>query len=180
MRWWRGFLVAAAVRGAVAAAQPLSVGASMGLMLPSDRLVARNDYLGAAVLPGPCVALHVVREGLAGRSDLAWEGLVALGLFESRVNTQLRTQYLPVEVGASWEAVEIEELALRLRLTGGPALVSTNLGSTRALLLAQTCIGGQVQRALHHLTVALDVSVGVLWQARPQNLVRAQLIVLTR
>jgi len=178
--WWRGILVAVALRGADVGAEPFSLGASMGLILPSNQLVSRNDLIGAALLPGPSVGLHAVREGLAGRSDLSLEGQIELGLFESRVNPALRTQYLPLEVAASWEAASLEELSLRVRAGGGPVLISTNLGARRSVLLPQTCIGGEVVRSLHHLTVALDVSVGVLWQSGIQNVVRARVIVLTR
>lgn len=181
MKWWgAGILAAVAMRAATAPAQPLSVGASLGLILPSERLVSRSDELGAALLPGPCVGLHLVGDGLAGREDLAWEGSVVLGLFQSSTDLNLRTQYLPLELGVLWEAAQIEQLSLRLRFGGGPAIVSSNLGSTRAVTLAQTYLGGQVQRSLHDLTIALDVSVGVLWQAQIQNVVRAQLVVLTR
>jgi len=181
MRWWRaGILAAVAVRAATASAQPLSVGASMGLLLPSDRLVSRSDALGAQLLPGPCVGLHLTGDGLAGREDLSWEAALLLGLFQSRTDAALRTQYLPLELGASWEAAEIEQLSLRFRFGGGPAIVSTNLGPTRSVALAQTYLGGQIQRSLHDLTIALEVSIGVVWQAQIQNVVRAQMVVLTR
>lgn len=178
--WVRGFMVAVAMQGLHASAAPLTVGASMGLLLPSDRLVTRDDYLGAPLLPGPTVGIRVVGEGVGGRPDLAWEGGLSLCMLQSRTNLMLRTQFLPMDLGLAWELVEIEQLSLRLRAGGGPALVTTNLGDTRTVALAQTYLGGRVQRVMHHLTVALEVGVGVLWQSRVQDTVRADLVVMTR
>ncbi len=179
-RGWLGFVVGIAVHGAAAADQPWTIGASLGMELPADRLVSRTDELGATLLPGPAVALHLVREGLAGRPEWACEGSLEMASFQSRSNPALRTQYLPLDLGASWEATDLRELVLRLRAGGGPALVSTNLGATRTVALAETYAGGRVQRTLSGLTVALDVSVAVLWQARARDTIRVQLVVLTR
>ena len=179
MRWRQFLILITATVVPAAAAHPVSIGASMGMMFPSDRLVSRNDGIGATLLPGPSAGLHAEWNGLGRYDNLGVDATLELGLFQSREDARLRTQALPLDVALDWQATTVQEVGLRVRVGGGPVLVSTNLGATRTVLLGETFLGGQLRRSLRALTLLLDVDIGLLWQARVRNTIRARLVVLT-
>ncbi len=160
MRWWCACVVCVVCAGEIAQAQPPVIGASLGVVFPSDRLTKRTDFLGAFLLPAPSVGVHS-RWGSASRFKSAWEGAIEMAIFQSSEELRLRTLYVPVRLKYVREVANVQDVGLHVSTAGGLAFVSTNLGARRALTLGLLTLGGQLQRAIHGLTVALGFEAGV-------------------
>ncbi len=159
VRWLFCFLLTGCA-GRLASAEPISLGASLGMIFPSDRLSERADFLGSFLLPAPSVGVHA-RWGGSGGSDLGWEGSVEMAIFESDDEARLRMVYVPIQIGRTWEVADVQGVALRTRVSGGLAFASTNIGATRSLTLGIVTLGAQLVRPIRDLTVAIDFDAGL-------------------
>jgi hypothetical protein len=157
-----------------------AVGVSLGLVVPADQLLARDDFLGVALRPAPSVGVHL-RRSPEDSSGLGWDASLELALLESDSDTRIRVFYLPLEVAGLLGVATVQDVSLQARLAVGGALVSGGLGSVhRTAGVGVTTLGGQVERAIHRLSAVLGVEAGVLWQSTPQPVFQIRLALMSR
>src|SRR5690349_4258505 len=97
---------------APAGAGAATVGASLGLLFPVDRLTARTGLLGAPIRPGPSLGLRLAPAEDSDRGPLSWDASCELAQFESDADPALRAIYAPLKAGVVLRAATVREVGL--------------------------------------------------------------------
>ena len=172
--------IAAPLGATLSEAEGPAAGGSLGLVVPADQIVARDDFLGVALRPAPSVGVHL-RRAPEDSGSLGWDASLEVALLESDSDVRIRVFYIPLEVGLLLGVATVQEVSLQARLGAGGALVSGGQGSVhRTTGVGVTTLGGQVERAIHRLSVVLGVEAGVLWQSTPQPVFQIRLALMSR
>ena len=158
----------------------VTFGASLGLLLPVDRLTARPGLLGTPIRPGPSLGFRLAPAEDPDGGMLSWDVSAELAQCESDADPALRTIYAPVKGGLVLRAATVRDVGLEARLAGGAALCSARSASAETDVLPVVSFGGALRRHIHRLSVALEFEAGALLERRPQAIFQVRLMLQTR
>ncbi|MEK7765435.1 MAG: hypothetical protein AAB368_04275 [bacterium] len=179
LRWVRLLAASAALLGTPAGARPPVLGVSLGMAFPSDRLSGLPDERGAVLRPAPALGARVSRSRAIAGVGLDWSGSAEVASFRSVDRAEVSVLFVPMQAGVAWEAGGARDVTMRLSVAGGPGFVSASAGAERSLLLGVATVGWQARRAMHDLTVGLDVGLSLLWNDGIRDLFQVKLVLLT-
>lgn len=157
-----------------------ALGASLGVLFPTDRLTNRAGPLGATLRPGPTVGAHAGPGADRETRPLGWDVSVELAQFESDGDPDLRALYVPLKGGIIWQAVSVQGVGLEARLAGGAALMSARSRDAASTVLPVVSFGGALRHPIHRLSAALEFEAGALLERRPQATFQVRLVLQTR
>lgn len=176
-----------ALRGAAAFALALpglppaaraELGASLGLLLPADRLSGATGLISSPLRPAPSVALHGGSVPGGGWGAPGWDVTLEAAQFESDADRGLRLFWIPLRAGPVWEVATVEGAALTVGLAAGGAVLSVRSGGPSTTVGAGFATAtGRVRRTLHAWTVSLGLEAGAAWHEgfRPLMAVRVRI-----
>ncbi len=178
LRWRNSLSMCLVLAGGIAAANPLELGASLGMLFPTDRLTRREGGMGASLLPGPAVGVCARSQPLDRFPRLSAELMVEAAFFQSDENRDLRLLYVPVQAVGLWGIGAVEGMEMLLRLGGGPTFLSANLGGARSLVAGMVTGGWQVRRRLEGLSCALETGADLVFDGKPEDMFRIRIVLM--
>jgi hypothetical protein len=157
----------AALLATPVAAQPVSVGASMGMFFPVDRLTNHSDMRGANLAATPGTGL---RFRWADGSETAWEWGADFVIFESDDDPDLRSMFIPVQLRYLVETTDVGGLALMIGAGAGVAFLTVNRGEEESDTMGLATVGIQLERSILNVTAALGFEVGMRYRGRDSGI----------
>lgn len=154
------------------------LGASLGFLLPADRLSGAAGWMSSPLRPAPSLAVHGGSVPGGGWGDPGWDVTLEAAQFESDADRQLRLFWIPLRAGPVWEVATVEGAALTVGLAAGGAVLSVRAGGPSTTSGAgYAAATGRIRRALHAFTVSLGLEAGVVWHegVRPLMAVRVRI-----
>ncbi len=176
---WRAWIVCVALMMSAAAGRASTIGASLGVLFPSDRLSDTADYRGASVLSGPTAGLHLEGELSSALGDIRLGGVAEVAVLRSPEEPALRMYYVPIQAGPMWELSVVEDVSLAASFMAGAAFVSTNMGEERSLGQGVASVAWQVRRSLPDMSVALEMAISLLWGRSLQETLQLRLVLFS-
>lgn len=155
-----------------------AIGASLGFLLPADRLSGRAGPLASPLRPAPSIGVHAGSEPGAGWGTPGWDLTLEAAEFQSDADRRVRLFWVPLRVGPAWEVANVEGAALTVGLAAGGALISARAaGPATTVGAGYLGASGRVRRELHAVTVSLGLEAGLAWQdgARPLMALRLRI-----
>ncbi len=180
MRPWRVWVACAALLVGAAPAFSSTVGVSLGMIFPADSLSGADDYRGSEVFSGPSAGLHLQGVAVSRARGMVLDGSIEVARLSSPVNSDLRTLFVPVQLGPSWKLGDFERVSMGASLSAGAAFVSTNIGQERSLAQGIASLAWHVKRALPHASISLEMALSLLWGESAKRTLQLRLIMLSR
>jgi len=161
----RGFAAAGVIAALLAvltaapvAARPVSLGASLGMFFPVDRLTSHADMRGANLMPTPGTGLRCRWTDGPGTF---WEWGADLVIFESGDDPDLRSIFIPVQLRWLMETADVGGLSLLVSASGGTAFMMVNRGTEKSDTMGIASVGIQLERSILNLAAALGFEAGI-------------------